>query len=93
MTRYSGAGSLTAPIYDKAEKNKTCCLAPWIFIFDGCKDVYFDEDFSYNGSSCIDLNTVYVRAGDNLYTYECDPDYTDYAYDTDKRSLVGPLQF
>ena len=58
-----------SPIYDKAEKNKSCCLAPWIFIFDGCKDVYFDEDFSYNGSSCIDLNTVYVRAGDNLYTY------------------------
>lgn len=74
-----------SPIYDKAEKNKSCCLAPWIFIFDGCKDVYFDEDFSYNGSSCIDLNTVYVRAGDNLYTYECDPDYTDYAYDTDKK--------
>ena len=74
-----------SPIYDKAEKNKTCCLAPWIFIFDGCKDVYFDEDFSYNGSSCIDLNTVYVRAGDNLYTYECDSDYTDYAYDTDKK--------
>lgn len=72
-------------IYDKAEKNKTCCLSPWIYIFDGCKDVYFDEDFSYNGSSCIDLNTVYVRAGDNLYTYECDPDYTDYAYDTDKK--------
>lgn len=46
--------------------------------------MYFDEDFSYNGSSCIDLNTVYVRAGDNLYAYECDPDYTDYAYDTDK---------
>ena len=63
-----------SPIYDKAEKNKTCCLSPWIYIFDGCKDVYFDEDFSYNGSSCIDLNTVYVRAGDNLYTYECDPD-------------------
>ena len=74
-----------SPIYDKAEKNKTCCLSPWIYIFDGCKDVYFDEDFSYNGSSCIDLNTVYVRAGDNLYTYECDPDYTDYAYDTDKK--------
>ena len=74
-----------SPIYDKAEKNKSCCLAPWIFIFDGCKDVYFDEDFSYYGSSCIDLNTVYVRAGDNLYTYECDPDYTDYAYDTDKK--------
>ena len=35
--------------------------------------------------SCIDLNTVYVRAGDNLYTYECDPDYTDYAYDTDQK--------
>ncbi len=63
-----------SPIYDKAEKNKTCCLSPWIYIFDGCKDVYLDED-SYNGSSCIDLNTVYVRAGDNLYTYECDPDY------------------
>ncbi|MHA3678457.1 hypothetical protein [Faecalibacterium sp. PGM34] len=74
-----------SPIYDKAEKNKTCCLSPWIYIFDGCKDVYFDEDFSYNGSSCIDLNTVYVRAGDNLYSYECDPDYTDYAYDTDKK--------
>lgn len=74
-----------SPIYDKAEKNKTCCLSPWIYIFDGRKDVYFDEDFSYNGSSCIDLNTVYVRAGDNLYTYECDPDYTDYAYDTDKK--------
>ena len=74
-----------SPIYDKAEKNKTCCLSPWIYIFDGCKDVYFDEDFSYNGSSCIDLNTVYVRAGDNLYTYECDPDYTDYAYDTDQK--------
>lgn len=44
-----------SPIYDKAEKNKTCCLSPWIYIFDGCKDVYFDEDFSYNGSSCIDL--------------------------------------
>lgn len=73
-----------SPIYDKAEKNKTCCLSPWIFIFDGCKDVYFDEDFSYYGSSCIDLNTVYVRAGDNLYAYECDPDYTYYAYDTDK---------
>ena len=47
--------------------------------------MYFDEDFFYNGSSRIDLNTVYVRAGDNLYTYECDPDYTDYAYDTDKK--------
>ena len=23
-----------SPIYDKAEKNKSCCLAPWIFIFD-----------------------------------------------------------
>ena len=74
-----------SPIYDKAEKNKTCCLSPWIYIFDGRSEVYFDEDFSYNGSSCIDLNTVYVRAGDNLYTYECDPDYTDYAYDTDKK--------
>lgn len=74
-----------SPIYDKAEKNKSCCLAPWIFIFDGREDVYFDEDFSYKGSSRIDLNTVYVRAGDNLYTYECDPDYTDYAYDKDKK--------
>ena len=73
-----------SPIYDKAEKNKTCCLSPWIYIFDGCKDVYFDEDFSYNGNSEIPLDTLYIRAGDYLYTYECDPDYTDYAYDTDK---------
>ena len=73
-----------SPIYDKAEKNKSCCLAPWIYIFDGCKDVYFDEDFSYNGNSEIPLDTLYIRAGDYLYTYECDPDYTDYAYDTDK---------
>lgn len=74
-----------SPIYDKAEKNKTCCLSPWIYIFDGCKDVYFDEDFSYNGNSEIPLDTLYIRAGDYLYTYECDPDYTDYAYDTDKK--------
>ena len=73
-----------SPIYDKAEKNKTCCLSPWIYIFDGCKDVFFDEDFSYNGNSEIPLDTLYIRAGDYLYTYECDPDYTDYAYDTDK---------
>ena len=73
-----------SPIYDKAEKNKTCCLSPWIYIFDGCKDVYFDGDFSYNGNSEIPLDTLYIRAGDYLYTYECDPDYTDYAYDTDK---------
>ena len=73
-----------SPIYDKAEKNKTCCLSPWIYIFDGCSEVYFDEDFSYNGNSEIPLDTLYIRAGDYLYTYECDPDYTDYAYDTDK---------
>ena len=79
-----------SPIYDKAEKNKTCCLSPWIYIFDGCKDVYFDEDFSYNGSSCIDLNTVYVRAGDNLYTYECDPDYTGKRV-CSKRSQRSPV--
>ena len=24
-----------SPIYDKAEKNKTCCLSPWIYFFDG----------------------------------------------------------
>ena len=74
-----------SPIYDKAEKNKTCCLSPWIYIFDGRSEVYFDEDFSYNGNSEIPLDTLYIRAGDYLYTYECDPDYTDYAYDTDKK--------
>ena len=74
-----------SPIYDKAEKNKTCCLAPWIYIFDGRSEVYFDEDFSYNGSSKIPLDTLYIRAGDYLYTYECDSDYTDYAYDQTKK--------
>lgn len=82
-----------SPIYDKAEKNKTCCLSPWIYIFDGCKDVYFDEDFSYNGNSEIPLDTLYIRAGDYLYTYECDPDYTDYAYDTDKEVWWAPSNF
>ena len=57
-----------SPIYDKAEKNKTCCLSPWIYIFDGCSEVYFDEDFSYNGNSEIPLDTLYIRAGDYLYT-------------------------
>lgn len=49
-----------SPIYDKAEKNKTCCLSPWIYIFDGCSEVYFDEDFSYNGNSEIPLDTLYI---------------------------------
>lgn len=74
-----------SPIYDKADKNNTCCLAPWIYIFDGHDDVYFDEDFSYNGSTRIDLSKIYIRAGDDLYTYECDPDYTDYSYDKSKK--------
>ena len=74
-----------SPIYDKADKNNTCCLAPWIYIFDGYDDVYFDEDFLYNGSTRIDLSKIYIRAGDDLYTYECDSDYTDYSYDKSKK--------
>ncbi len=76
------------PDYDKAEKNKTCAFGPWIFTSSTDARTCISRGFSYNGSSCIDLNTVYVRAGDNLYSYDVRPDY-DYAYGYDKK-FGGP---
>lgn len=74
-----------SPLREKADKKVICSILPWMFIFDGTDDVFFELDFSYYGSQSIDLDTVIVRAGDTRYSFECDPDFTSYGYDKEKR--------
>lgn len=74
--------TIESSILTVADKNKTCCLSPWIFVPEGAEMVFFNETFSYIGSKEIDLEKVIIRAGDTRYTYTCDdPDMTSYGYD------------
>lgn len=75
-----------SPLREKADKKVICSTLPWMFIFDGTDDVFFELDFSYYGSQRIDLDTVIVRAGDTRYSFECDPDYTSFGYDKEKKA-------
>ena len=75
-----------SPLREKADKKVICSTLPWMFIYDGTDDVFFELDFSYYGSQSIDLDTVIVRAGDARYSFECDPDFTSYGYDKEKKA-------
>lgn len=82
-----------SPYQDKAGKKGICNTAPWMYIFDGYSDVYFDIDFTGFNSRGIDLYKIAVRAGDTLYSFECDPDYTDHAYIRDVQKYIETSNF
>lgn len=73
---------IQSPFLDTADSKTVCSTAPWIFVFDGRSSIYSHLTFSYYGKERIITDTVFVRAGDTLYTFECDPNDTDFGYDS-----------
>lgn len=82
-----------SPFQTKAGKKGICNTSPWIFIFDGRSDVYFEVDFTGFSDRAIDLDEVIVRAGDTRYSFECDPDYTDHVYIRDIKKYLETSNF
>lgn len=87
------AWTFVSPYEDKADKNSLCSTTPWIYIIDGVQDTFFYLDYGYYGKGEIDLDTIYVRAGDTLYSFECEEDYTGYGYDKDKKRWWATSDF
>lgn len=79
------AWMFTSPFADVSDSKGICSTTPFVFIFDGSPSVFLDIDFTYYGSERIPLETVYVRAGDTLYTFECQNDYTSFDYSSSKK--------
>lgn len=87
------AWTFESPYEDKADKNSLCSTTPWIYIIDGAPDTFFYLDYGYYGNNQIELNIIYVRAGDTLYSFECPEDYTGYGYDKDKKRWWATSDF
>lgn len=73
--------TFNSPFVDAAQSKTVCSTAPWMYIFDGSSDLYFDVDFTYFGDEMIQPDVIYVRAGETLYSFECYPDNTGFGYD------------
>ena len=74
--------AITTPHYDNLDKRKTCGIGPNLYIWNKGKTIVFWEDFTYMGSSKLDIDEIILRGGDYKYTYTCGYDNSDYGYDT-----------
>ena len=59
---------------------KSCGLYPDMFVQDD--GISFNMMLTYAGSKKLDIKTVNVTAGDNMYTFTCDEEYGG-GYDQD----------
>ena len=73
--------AITTPHDDSIDKRKTCGIGPNLYIWDKGNTIVFWEDFTYMGSSELDIDDIILRGGDYKYTYICDYDNSDYGYD------------
>ena len=73
--------AITTPHDDSIDKRKTCGIGPNLYIWDKGNTIVFWEDFTYIGSSELDIDDIILRGGDYKYTYICDYDNSDYGYD------------
>ena len=73
--------AITTPHDDSIDKRKTCGIGPNLYIWDKGNTIVFWEDFTYMGSSELDIYDIILRGGDYKYTYVCDYDNSDYGYD------------
>ena len=76
------AWTFTSPFSDKADGKAICSTTPWLFFFKDDQNLHFYTDFTYFGSSKIVPEVIYVRAGDTLYSFECDEDTAGFGYDS-----------
>lgn len=76
-----GCWAITTPHDDSIDKRKTCGIGPNLYIWDKGNTIVFWEDFTYMGSSELDINDIILRGGDYKYTYICDYDNSGYGYD------------
>lgn len=73
--------AITTPHYDSIDKRKTCGIGPNLYIWDKGNTIVFWEDFTYMGSSKLDIDDIILRGGDYKYTYTCGYDNSAYGYD------------
>lgn len=73
--------AITTPHDDSIDKRKTCGIGPNLYIWDKGNTIVFWEDFTYMGSSELDIYDIILRGGDYKYTYICDYDNSGYGYD------------
>jgi len=73
--------AITTPHDDNIDKRKTCGIGPNLYIWDKGNTIVFWEDFTYMGSSELDIDDIILRGGDYKYTYICDYDNSGYGYD------------
>ena len=73
--------AITTPHDDSIDKRKTCGIGPNLYIWDKGNTIVFWEDFTYMGSSELDIDDIILRGGDYKYTYICDYDNSGYGYD------------
>lgn len=74
--------TMEAPHFRDLSKRKSCGLSPILYVYNDANDIAFYEQFSYIGTSKIDVDEIVIRAGDEKYTYTCDYDNSDFGYDT-----------
>lgn len=74
--------TMEAPHFKDLNKRKSCGLSPVVCVYNDANDIAFYEQFSYIGTSKIDIDEIVIRAGDEKYTYTCDYDNSGLGYDT-----------
>ena len=58
---------ITTPHDDSIDKRKTCGIGPNLYIWDKGNTIVFWEDFTYMGSSELDIDDIILRGGDYKY--------------------------
>ena len=76
----TGGWDLSSPQEQASMDKKSCGLYPYMFLQDD--GVSFNMILTYVGSKKLDIKSVNVTAGDNMYTFTCDEEY-DGGYDSD----------
>lgn len=76
----TGGWDLSSPQEQASMDKKSCGLYPYMFLQDD--GVSFNMILTYVGSKKLDIKSVNVTAGDNVYTFTCDEEY-DGGYDQD----------
>ena len=76
----AGGWDLSSPQEQASMDKKSCGLYPDMFVQDD--GISFNMMLTYAGSKKLDIKTVNVTAGDNMYTFTCDEEYGG-GYDQD----------
>ena len=76
----TGGWDFSSPQEQASMDKKSCGLYPYMFLQDD--GVSFNMILTYVGSKKLDIKSVNVTAGDNMYTFTCDEEY-DGGYDSD----------